>query len=263
LDEVERARANESGGLEGAMDGAVLAAAFDRPAPRPRPGIDPAHCPVACADPPPHALGRGCGRAGGGARQGAAGRGGVVERGEAGGRRGGAPSEGGALSNLPHLTPLSPPFSSPRSLSPPAQGDYHRYLAEFKTGADRKEAAEHTLLAYKAAQDIALVDLAPTHPIRLGLALNFSVFYYEILNSPERACHLAKQAFDEAIAELDTLGEESYKDSTLIMQLLRDNLTLWTSDMQDADGGDGGGGGGAAAGGAGAADSAKPEGAAD
>eukprot|EP01023_Acetabularia_acetabulum_P058008 TRINITY_DN678_c0_g1_i2.p2 TRINITY_DN678_c0_g1~~TRINITY_DN678_c0_g1_i2.p2 ORF type:complete len:229 (+),score=49.54 TRINITY_DN678_c0_g1_i2:300-986(+) len=115
------------------------------------------------------------------------------------------------------------------------KGDYHRYLAEFKIGPDRKEAAEHTLLAYKAAQDIALVDLAPTHPIRLGLALNFSVFYYEILNSPERACHLAKQAFDDAIAELDTLGEESYKDSTLIMQLLRDNLTLWTSDLQDGD----------------------------
>jgi len=75
-------------------------------------------------------------------------------------------------------------------------------------------------------------ELAPTHPIRLGLALNFSVFYYEILNSAERACRLAKAAFDDAIAELDTLSEESYKDSTLIMQLLRDNLTLWTSDMQ-------------------------------
>ncbi|KAH0449492.1 hypothetical protein IEQ34_020184 [Dendrobium chrysotoxum] len=113
------------------------------------------------------------------------------------------------------------------------KGDYHRYLAEFKTGAERKDAAENTLLAYKSAQDIALSDLAPTHPIRLGLALNFSVFYYEILNSPDRACNLAKQAFDEAISELDTLGEESYKDSTLIMQLLRDNLTLWTSDIND------------------------------
>lgn len=113
------------------------------------------------------------------------------------------------------------------------KGDYYRYLAEFKTGSERKQAAENTLSAYKSAQDIANAELAPTHPIRLGLALNFSVFYYEILNSPDRACNLAKQAFDEAIAELDTLGEDSYKDSTLIMQLLRDNLTLWTSDMQD------------------------------
>ena len=78
--------------------------------------------------------------------------------------------------------------------------------------------------------------MTPTHPIRLGLALNFSVFYYEILNSPDRACHLAKQAFDDAIAELDSLSEESYRDSTLIMQLLRDNLTLWTSsDSGDAE----------------------------
>jgi 14-3-3 protein epsilon len=81
----------------------------------------------------------------------------------------------------------------------------------------------------QTATDVAQTELTPTHPIRLGLALNFSVFYYEILNSPDRACHLAKQAFDDAIAELDSLSEESYRDSTLIMQLLRDNLTLWTS----------------------------------
>ncbi|KAJ5430473.1 14-3-3 protein [Penicillium cf. griseofulvum] len=109
------------------------------------------------------------------------------------------------------------------------KGDYHRYLAEFASGPKRKGAATAAHEAYKNATDVAQTELTPTHPIRLGLALNFSVFYYEILNSPDRACHLAKQAFDDAIAELDSLSEESYRDSTLIMQLLRDNLTLWTS----------------------------------
>ncbi|KFK23383.1 hypothetical protein AALP_AAs59400U000500 [Arabis alpina] len=113
------------------------------------------------------------------------------------------------------------------------KGDYLRYLAEFKSGADRDEAADQSLKAYQAATTTASTELGPTHPIRLGLALNFSVFYYEILNSPERACHLAKKAFDEAIAELDSLNEDSYKDSTLIMQLLRDNLSLWTSDLEE------------------------------
>ena len=114
------------------------------------------------------------------------------------------------------------------------KGDYHRYLAEFQAGDLRKTSSTDALDSYQQASTIANKELPPTHPIRLGLALNFSVFYYEILNSPDRACHIAKQAFDDAIAELDTLSEESYKDSTLIMQLLRDNLTLWTSDAADA-----------------------------
>ncbi len=84
--------------------------------------------------------------------------------------------------------------------------------------------------ATKVAQEQGL---PPTNPIRLGLALNYSVFYYEILNEPQHACALAKTAFDDAISELDCLQEEQYKDATLIMQLIRDNLTLWTSDNGD------------------------------
>ncbi|XP_051732423.1 tyrosine 3-monooxygenase/tryptophan 5-monooxygenase activation protein, theta polypeptide a [Ctenopharyngodon idella] len=122
------------------------------------------------------------------------------------------------------------------------KGDYYRYLAEVASGDARKETITNSQGAYQDAFDISKKEMQPTHPIRLGLALNFSVFYYEILNSPEQACALAKQAFDEAIAELDTLNEDSYKDSTLIMQLLRDNLTLWTSDnaADEGEGGDGG-----------------------
>lgn len=72
----------------------------------------------------------------------------------------------------------------------------------------------------------------------MGLALNYSVFYYEILASPDIACKLAKQAFDNAIADLDGLCEDEYRDSATIMQLLRDNLTLWTSDLTEGQRGD-------------------------
>jgi len=109
------------------------------------------------------------------------------------------------------------------------KADYYRYLAEFATGDKKTEHATYAEGAYKQATTSA-GELAPTHPIRLGLALNYSVFLYEVQSKNTDACELAKQAFDDAIAELDTLDEESYKDSTLIMQLLRDNLTLWTSD---------------------------------
>lgn len=113
------------------------------------------------------------------------------------------------------------------------KGDYYRYLAEFKTGTEKIEVSELSLNAYETASKTAQTDLTPTDPIRLGLALNISVFYCEIMNSPDKACQLAKNAFDEAVAELPSLSEENYKDSTLIMQLLRDNLALWNSDMAD------------------------------
>lgn len=113
-------------------------------------------------------------------------------------------------------------------------GDYYRYLAESETdqGYDLKAAQ-----FYGSAYAIATQKLKPTHPIRLGLALNYSVCFYEILKKKDEACKLAKDAFDEAISKLDKLEEPDYKDSTLIMQLLRDNLTLWNN--SDEAGGDG------------------------
>merc|ERR1719263_1367255 len=114
------------------------------------------------------------------------------------------------------------------------KGDYYRYIAEYKTDDAKKTAADNAHDAYKEAMNVAKSELLVTHPIRLGLALNFSVFYYEVLNNPEEACKMARQAFEDAIAELDNVSEDSYKDSALIMQLLRDNLTLWTSDQEEA-----------------------------
>ncbi|XP_028515828.1 14-3-3 protein zeta isoform X3 [Exaiptasia diaphana] len=112
------------------------------------------------------------------------------------------------------------------------KGDYHRYLAEVAAGDEKKDAVKKANEAYDGAKSSS-DELETTNPIRLGLALNFSVFYYEILNDKGKACELAKKAFDDAIADLDSVDEEGYKDSTLIMQLLRDNLTLWNSEADD------------------------------
>ncbi|KAL7700300.1 14-3-3 protein [Lotmaria passim] len=109
------------------------------------------------------------------------------------------------------------------------KGDYHRYFAEVETGAETQK--NLALEAYKKASEFT-ASLKPTSPIRLGLALNFSVFYYEILRSPDKGCQLARQAFEEALSDPEVLDEEQNKESALIMQLLRDNLALWTEDSR-------------------------------
>lgn len=60
------------------------------------------------------------------------------------------------------------------------KGDYYRYIAEYAAGDQKSLAAQHALKSYEAAHVLAQESLTSTHPIRLGLALNFSVFYYEI-----------------------------------------------------------------------------------
>ena len=114
------------------------------------------------------------------------------------------------------------------------KADYYRYFAECVTGDKNKKAGEQAHECYKKATEKASA-LPTTHPIRLGLALNYSVFLYEIINSPEQACKLAKTTFDSAIGDLEHLEDEQYKESASIMQLLRDNLTLWTTEAEEGE----------------------------
>ena len=113
------------------------------------------------------------------------------------------------------------------------KGDYLRYLAEIQKESDDKECLEDAEKVYQEAWKASSEELEPTHPIHLGLALNYSVYFFEILDDKAQACSLAKEAFNKAISQLDHLKEDSYKDSTLIMQLLRDNLTLWSADNEE------------------------------
>lgn len=113
------------------------------------------------------------------------------------------------------------------------KGDYFRYLAEFAQQSDRSHYSDLSLAAYKYAYKHALAKLEPTHPTRLGLALNFAVYYHDVRKSPERACHLGKHAFDEAVACLnESSSVQVMRDSMMILQLLRDDLVIWSGEMQ-------------------------------
>lgn len=104
------------------------------------------------------------------------------------------------------------------------KGDHLRYLVEAEQNEDLKQKSKE---AYLEATSISESELGPAHPFRLGLALNFSVYYYEIENSPETAYSMAKEAFYRAMPELDNQNEIELEDSATIMQLLWDNLTFW------------------------------------
>lgn len=114
------------------------------------------------------------------------------------------------------------------------KGDYLRYKAEVN---ENQEIIDESGINYVEARKLA-EELKPTNPVKLGLALNYSVYLYEIVRDGNSACSVAKEAFDKAIFGLDNLSEDHYKDSTLIMQLLRDNMTLWTNQDENMEGDD-------------------------
>ena len=114
------------------------------------------------------------------------------------------------------------------------KADYYRYSVEFKADADRKDGADKAKASYENAMDIAKEQLTKANPAYLGLALNYSVFLYEIIGQKQEAINLADTSFKEAVDLLDELGEDEYSEATLILQLLKDNVALWNEEQSDA-----------------------------
>ncbi len=108
------------------------------------------------------------------------------------------------------------------------RGDYYRYLLEVFNGTEKSKVIDKCVAAYERAMEIAEADLVVTDPLRLGVVLNFSVFCAEILENEARAREIALKAFNDAVEKIDEMSEEDYKHATAIMQLLRDNVALWT-----------------------------------
>ncbi len=108
-------------------------------------------------------------------------------------------------------------------------GDYYRYIAETAQGGKLEEVKQEALKAYQEASQLTL---PPCNPIKLGLALNFSVFHYEVMKDHKQACVLADEALTAALEKIDELGEEDFRDAKSIIELLKENLTLWKEEEE-------------------------------
>ncbi|CAD8180164.1 unnamed protein product [Paramecium octaurelia] len=110
------------------------------------------------------------------------------------------------------------------------KSDAFRHLSEFTSNDKKQFMLDEYSKSQKQVEEIFEKEISKTDPTYLGLALSQAVYTYEIFNDKVSACKIAQKAFDGALSELDQLSEDNYKDVTLIMQLLRDNLVLWKSE---------------------------------
>ncbi len=111
-------------------------------------------------------------------------------------------------------------------------GDYYRYIAETAQNDKFEQVKQEALKAYTDANQI---NLPPCNPIKLGLALNFSVFYYEVMKDHKKACQLADESLQAALDKIDELGEDDFRDAKSIIELLKENLTLWKEEEEGGD----------------------------
>ncbi len=114
------------------------------------------------------------------------------------------------------------------------KGDYNRYIAEYAEDELKKEVTEDALKSYNEATTLAK-NLKVLNPISLGLALNFSVFYYEAMNDHEKGIKIASEALNEANKELPNIDEEAEenRDTVSIVNLLKENLDMWKSEEEE------------------------------
>jgi len=115
------------------------------------------------------------------------------------------------------------------------KGDHYRYLAEISKNKEKEynKAIEDAEKIYKEAYEIANKELPVLNNTRIGLCLNFAVFYYEVKGNKKEGCKIAKKAFEDSMKYLDELEKNKLKDVLLLIQLLKENLIFWSSEMSE------------------------------
>ena len=110
------------------------------------------------------------------------------------------------------------------------KADHYRYLCEISKDKDLLEKAEKK---YKEAYNKAMKDLPYINSERIGLCLNFALFNYEVKGDKKEGYRIAKNCFEESMKYLEELEKFKSKDALMLIQLLKENLIFWSSEMNE------------------------------
>ena len=113
------------------------------------------------------------------------------------------------------------------------KADYYRYICEFAVGKELEENLSKSDEFYKKAQNISIKNLPVNNCTRVGLALNYAIFLYEVKGEKKNAFDIAKKTFDESMKFVDDLEKPKWRDTLIIIQLLKETLIFWSSEMND------------------------------
>ena len=113
------------------------------------------------------------------------------------------------------------------------KGDHYRYLCEISKDKELEKAIEKAEKVYKEAYEISEKELPFINSTRVGLCLNMALFFYEIKGDKKEGCKIAKKSFEESMKYLDDLEKFKSKDVLLLIQLLKENLIFWGSELND------------------------------
>ncbi|KAM7534970.1 hypothetical protein Aperf_G00000098250 [Anoplocephala perfoliata] len=108
-------------------------------------------------------------------------------------------------------------------------GDSYLYIFEISDASDKMEQKQNCNNAYKEGLNLAMFSLHPSHPVRLALSLNYSLFLYYFMDRIDKAIGFIKKTCSEAVATMEYVGEEMQKESSLLLQLLQDHYKEWSA----------------------------------
>ena len=113
------------------------------------------------------------------------------------------------------------------------KADHYRYLCEISNEKELENNLNNAEKYYKEAYELANKDLPLINNERIGLSLNFALFYYEIKGDKKEGYKLAKNCFEESMKYLEEFEKSKSKDAIMLIQLLKENLIFWSSEMNE------------------------------